>query len=68
MYLDPWLCTFSLEKNLGWLFSTSSSPDDIQTVHGLRLLNAIMLLFSHKSMAMFFNPYNNRTEMAEVLN
>lgn len=26
-----------------------------------------MLLFSHKSMAMFFNSYNNRTEMAESL-
>ncbi|XP_065364375.1 nose resistant to fluoxetine protein 6 [Calliphora vicina] len=64
---NPWLCAFSLEKNLGWLFSTSSSADDIQAVHGLRLLNAIMLLFSHKSMAMFFNPYNNRTEMSESL-
>ncbi|KAM7348279.1 drop dead [Cochliomyia hominivorax] len=64
---NPWLCAFSLEKNLGWLFSTSSSPDDIKAVHGLRLLNAVMLIFSHKSMAMFFNPYNNRTEMAESL-
>ncbi|XP_061386381.1 nose resistant to fluoxetine protein 6-like, partial [Musca vetustissima] len=64
---NDWLVAFSLDKNLRWLFNTSSSSDDIEAVHGLRLLNAIMLLFSHKSMAIFFNPYDNRTEMAESL-
>lgn len=65
-FLDEWLIAFSLDKNLRWLFNTSSSPDDIEAVHGLRLLNAILLLFAHKSMAVFFNAYDNRTEMAEV--
>ncbi|XP_005177544.1 O-acyltransferase like protein [Musca domestica] len=64
---NDWLVAFSLDKNLRWLFNTSSSPEDIEAVHGLRLLNAVMLLFSHKSMAIFFNPYDNRTEMAEAL-
>uniref|UniRef100_A0A034VQ95 nose resistant to fluoxetine protein 6 n=1 Tax=Bactrocera dorsalis TaxID=27457 RepID=A0A034VQ95_BACDO len=64
---NEWFTAFSLDKNLRWLFSTSSSPNDIEAVHGIRFLNASMLLFSHKSMAMFFNPYNNRTEMSESL-
>ncbi|KMZ09816.1 uncharacterized protein LOC6740135 [Drosophila simulans] len=64
---NPWFTAFSLDKNLRWLFSTSSAPGDIEAVHGIRFLNAIMLIFSHKSMAMFFNPYNNRTAMSESL-
>lgn len=64
---DDWCTAFSLDKNLRWLFSTNSSPGDIEAVHGIRFLNAVMLIFSHKSMAMFFNPYNNRTTMAESL-
>ncbi|KAH8289379.1 hypothetical protein KR054_004399 [Drosophila jambulina] len=64
---NPWCTAFSLDKNLRWLFSTSSAPGDIEAVHGIRFLNAIMLIFSHKSMAMFFNPYNNRTAMSESL-
>lgn len=64
---NEWFTAFSLHKNLCWLFRTSSSPNDIEAVHGIRFLNAVMLLFSHKSMAMFFNPYNNRTEMSESL-
>ncbi|KAH8420160.1 hypothetical protein KR009_006411, partial [Drosophila setifemur] len=64
---DAWFTAFSLEKNLRWLFRTSSAPGDIEAVHGIRFLNAMMLIFSHKSMAMFFNPYNNRTAMSESL-
>ncbi|XP_023032742.1 nose resistant to fluoxetine protein 6 [Drosophila willistoni] len=64
---NAWCTVFSLDKNLRWLFSTSSSPGDIEAVHGIRFLNALMLIFSHKSMAMFFNPYNNRTAMSESL-
>ncbi|ALC49761.1 drd [Drosophila busckii] len=64
---NAWCTAFSLDKNLRWLFSTRSSPGDIEAVHGIRFLNAMMLIFSHKSMAMFFNPYNNRTAMSESL-
>lgn len=56
-----------MKKNSEWLFSTKSVPGDIEAVHGIRFINAFMLLFAHKSMAMFFNSYNNRTEMAEDL-
>lgn len=57
---------FSLRKNVLTLFSLSRSPDDIESVHGVRAVSALLLLLAHKSMALFFNPYMNRTVMAEV--
>ncbi|XP_046985969.1 nose resistant to fluoxetine protein 6-like [Schistocerca americana] len=56
---------FSLKKNVRKLISMERSADDIESVHGIRAINAYMLLLSHKSMALFFNPYMNRTDMAE---
>ncbi|XP_014245510.1 O-acyltransferase like protein [Cimex lectularius] len=64
--MDLLIC-FSLKKNCKKLFSTEVAPDDISSVHGIRFLNAIMLYISHKSMALFYNPYMNRTIMAEAL-
>lgn len=60
------LHSFSLKRNIRQLLSVNASPEDIRSVHGIRALNALMLLVSHKSMAMFFNPYSNRTTMTEV--
>jgi len=60
------LYSFSLKRNVRQLLSVNESPEDIKSVHGIRALNAFMLLASHKSMAMFFNPYSNRTMMTEV--
>jgi hypothetical protein len=60
------LYSFSLKRNFQQLLSINESPEDIKAVHGIRALNAFMLLASHKSMAMFFNPYSNRTSMTEV--
>lgn len=57
---------FSLRKNLTSILSTKRTSDDIEAIHGIRCLNAILLLFAHKSMALFFVPYVNRTEMVEV--
>ncbi|XP_050426584.1 nose resistant to fluoxetine protein 6-like [Adelges cooleyi] len=65
--LSKLLYCFSLKRNLNQLFSLTESPDAIQSIHGIRALNAFMLLASHKSMAMFFNPYSNRTYMTEYL-
>lgn len=48
------------------LFSTERPKGDIASVHGIRFMNALMLIAAHKSMALFFNPYVNRTEMSEV--
>nr|XP_018902033.1 PREDICTED: nose resistant to fluoxetine protein 6-like [Bemisia tabaci] len=59
--------SFSLKKNFNKLFSTSVSADDISSVHGIRALNALMLILCHKSMAMFYNPYVNRTAMSELI-
>ncbi|XP_001942708.2 regulator of hypoxia-inducible factor 1 [Acyrthosiphon pisum] len=61
------LYSFSLKRNVRQLLSVNESPEDIRSVHGIRALNALMLLASHKSMAMFFNPYSNRTAMTEHL-
>ena len=59
------LLSFSLPKNWKALVSTKRSPDDIESVHGIRFLNAIMLVLCHKSMSVFYNAYSNRTEMSE---
>lgn len=57
---------FSLKKNTQSLFSLDRSEGDIASVHGIRFLNALMLIAAHKSMALFFNPYINRSEMSQV--
>lgn len=59
---------FSLIKNTRSLFSLERPAGDIASVHGIRFLNALMLIAAHKSMALFFNPYINRVEMSEVRN
>jgi len=56
-----------LLKNGKHLLSTSRDPGDIHTAHAIRFFNAAMLVVSHKCMAMFFNPYVNRTDMTEML-
>lgn len=58
---------FSLKNNVSSIFAMQRSKNDFKAVHGIRCLNAFMLLFSHKSMAMFFQPYINRSTMAEHL-
>ena len=57
---------FSLHKNVSVLFSLSRSPDDIESLHGVRAFSALLVLVAHKTMALLFNPYLNRTTMAEV--
>jgi len=57
---------FSLRKNVSALFSLSRAPDDIESLHGVRACSVVLLLVAHKAMALIFNPYLNRTTMAEV--
>ena len=57
---------FSLHKNVSALFSLSRSPDDIECLHGIRAISVLFVLLSHKSVALSFNPYMNRTATAEV--
>ncbi|CAK9807752.1 Nose resistant to fluoxetine protein 6 [Anthophora plagiata] len=59
--------SFSLKRNFKKLISLERRQNDIATLHGVRAINALMLLLAHKSMALFFNPYVNRTEMSEYL-
>ncbi|XP_053985527.1 nose resistant to fluoxetine protein 6-like [Hylaeus anthracinus] len=61
------LLSFSLKRNFKKLVSLERGQNDIATLHGVRAINALMLLLSHKCMALFFNPYTNRTEMTEFL-
>ncbi|XP_078033532.1 nose resistant to fluoxetine protein 6 [Augochlora pura] len=61
------LLSFSLKRNIKKLVSLERNQNDIATLHGIRAINAFMLLLAHKSMALFFNPYVNRTEMSEYL-
>jgi hypothetical protein len=57
---------FSLKRNLRTLLDTESTQNDIHCLNGIRSLNALTLIIFHKSVALFFNPYVNRTYMAEV--
>ena len=57
---------FSLKRNLRTLLDTESTQNDINCLNGIRSLNALSLILFHKSVALFFNPYVNRTYMTEV--
>lgn len=46
--------------------SVKDSKDEYKTVHGVRALGALALVISHKTMALFYNPYVNRSTMSEV--
>ncbi|EFN89881.1 O-acyltransferase like protein [Harpegnathos saltator] len=60
------LLSFSLKRNLQKLMSLKRPQGDIASLHGIRFLNSIMLIVSHKSMAVFYDPYINRTYMTEL--
>lgn len=60
------LMCFSLQYNCEELVSTHQKPSDVQALHGIRALSALALIISHKVMALFYNPYINRTKMVEV--
>lgn len=65
---DELLVSFSLYKNGLQLISMKqlNNSSEIHAAHGIRFLNAFMLIISHKSLALFFIPYVNRTAMVEV--
>lgn len=63
---DDCVLAFSLRKNFQQLVSMKRSTNDIEVLHGIRFINAFMLLIAHKCMALMFVPYVNRTQMSEV--
>lgn len=50
-------------KNGRDIFSVRPSNGDIPTLHGIRFLNTILLIISHKCMEIDFNPISNKREM-----
>ena len=58
------MTAFSLLKNGKDVFSIKRARGDIPTPHGIRFINTVMLLASHKCMEITFNPIVNRTEMS----
>lgn len=57
---------FSLRRNIRSLLDTETPRHDIPSLHGIRALNAVGLLLSHKQMALLFLPFVNRTTIAQV--
>jgi peptidoglycan/LPS O-acetylase OafA/YrhL len=47
--------------------STKREASDIKSAHGVRFLNMIVLILSHRCMTIFFHAYSNKTEMTEAL-
>ncbi|KAG5878798.1 hypothetical protein JTB14_026062 [Gonioctena quinquepunctata] len=64
---NKWIMAFSFKENFMNSINLKRSSSDIEAVHGIRCLNAVLLLVSHKSMATFFQPYSNRTEYVEYI-
>ncbi|XP_072399233.1 nose resistant to fluoxetine protein 6-like [Diabrotica undecimpunctata] len=64
---NKWVMAFSFKENLISNLSLERPAGDIEAVHGIRCLNAILLLASHKSMAAFFQPAPNRTTYVEFI-
>lgn len=47
-------------------FLDTSSKEYITGLDGIRVLNALGLYTAHKTFALFYNPYVNKTRMIEV--
>ncbi|XP_026466957.1 nose resistant to fluoxetine protein 6-like [Ctenocephalides felis] len=61
---------FSLPHNFRRLIDTSSKTDEndpLACLHGIRALNALIILVNHKSMAVLFYPVSNRTTLTQTL-
>lgn len=57
---------FSLCQNFQLLMDTKKKSDEVSCLHGIRALNSLALLLSHKQMALLFVPYTNRIFTAQV--
>ncbi|CAG9802650.1 unnamed protein product [Chironomus riparius] len=62
------LTAFSMNKNFKEIMSTDISPREIPSLHGIRILNSLMLILGHKSMGVFFQPLVNKANASEVYN
>ncbi|XP_045467072.1 O-acyltransferase like protein-like isoform X2 [Harmonia axyridis] len=58
---------FNLIDNFSNLTTVKDSQDEVKSIHGVRALGALALIIAHKTMALFYNPYINRSTMSENL-
>ncbi|KAK9874774.1 hypothetical protein WA026_005581 [Henosepilachna vigintioctopunctata] len=58
---------FDIRKNWKLLTNVKESDQEVKILHGIRALSALALLISHKTMALFYNPYINRSVMTANL-
>ncbi|CAG9765343.1 unnamed protein product [Ceutorhynchus assimilis] len=57
---------FAIQKTYKKLTTLTKNKNEYESLHGVRCLSAISLLMAHKTMASLFNPYINKTWMAET--
>lgn len=66
MGVSQFLKCFDLRENFGQLTEMSANKNEYQSVHGVRFFSALALIMAHKTMALLYNPYINKSWMAEV--
>ncbi|XP_070502348.1 O-acyltransferase like protein-like [Chironomus tepperi] len=62
------LMAFSMKKNFNEIMSTDISPREIPSLHGIRIINSLMLIMGHKTMGVYFQPIINKVETSELYN
>ncbi|KAL1492211.1 hypothetical protein ABEB36_012693 [Hypothenemus hampei] len=60
------LGAFAIQNNLKSALKISKNSNEYTSVHGVRFFSALALLMAHKTMALLYNPYINKTWMAET--
>ncbi|XP_063911906.1 nose resistant to fluoxetine protein 6-like isoform X2 [Zophobas morio] len=61
------LMAFSLKKNVSKFLKIKENDIEIRGIDGIRALNAVALLMSHKAVSLFFYPFMNRTATVNKL-
>ncbi|KAG8316539.1 hypothetical protein J6590_048709 [Homalodisca vitripennis] len=58
---------FCVRRNVRRLLDTTGAQGEVSALNGVRALNAMALLLSHKQMALLFLPFVNRTQLAQLI-
>ncbi|XP_018574626.1 nose resistant to fluoxetine protein 6-like, partial [Anoplophora glabripennis] len=66
IWLQLLMC-FAIQRNYKIIATIRKNENEIQALHGVRALSALALIISHKVMALFYNPFMNRSVMSENL-
>lgn len=57
---------FSALRNVKYLLSTGSFADDIQCLHGIRVLSFFLIVFVHTGLEIIRNPFYNKDAVIQV--